>query len=111
MRCLSAEDLHRLAEEVPGRDRALILTAGYLGLRWSELVGLRVGVVSLLERRLTVRNTVVELNGILHEGPPKTSGSQRTMTIPAFIADMIGGHIGGTRAGTGTCSRPRKVAL
>jgi integrase len=94
MRCLSAEELHRLAEEVPERDRALILVAGYLGLRWSEIVGLRVGDVSLLERRLTVRNTVVELNGHLHEGPPKTSGSERTMTIPAFIADLIGMHIG-----------------
>jgi integrase len=94
MRVLSADELHGLAGEVPERDQALVLVAGYLGLRWSELVGLRVRDVSLLERRLTVRNTVVELNGVMHEGPPKTSGSERTMTVPGFIADVIGAHIG-----------------
>jgi integrase len=94
MRILTADELHRLAEEVSTRCAALVLVAGYLGLRWSELVGLRVDDVSLLERRLTVQNTVVELNGVLHEGPPKTAGSERTMTMPAFIADIIGAHIG-----------------
>lgn len=39
MRVLTVNELHRLGEEVPSRDRAMILVAGYLGLRWSELVG------------------------------------------------------------------------
>jgi integrase len=101
MRVLTAEELHRLAERVPERDRTLILVAGYMGLRWSELVGLRIQDVSLLERRLTVRNTVVELSGVLHEGPPKTVGSDRTMTIPSFIADAIGAQVGRYPSATG----------
>jgi integrase len=63
----------------------MVLVAGYLGLRWSELAGLRVRDVSLLERRLTIRNAVVELNGVLHEGPPKTSSGERTIAIPTFV--------------------------
>jgi integrase len=70
-------------------------------LRCSELVGLRVRDVSLLERRLTVRNTVVEIAGVLHEGPPKTSSGERTMTIPAFIADLIGEQVGRHRSKAG----------
>jgi integrase len=41
MRHASIPHLHQLADAVPGRYRALILLAGYGGLRWAELVGLR----------------------------------------------------------------------
>jgi integrase len=108
MRVLTAEQLHALADAVPDRDHVLILVAGYLGLRWGETAGLRVGDVSLLQRKLSVRNTVVELNGVLYEGPPKTAGSERTMTLPAFLADLIGAHLVATHPGTATCSQPRR---
>ena len=41
MRHVSIPQLNALAEAVPGRYRALVLVAGYGGLRWGELVGLR----------------------------------------------------------------------
>ena len=41
MRHASIPQLHQLADAVPGGYRALILLAGYSGLRWAELVGLR----------------------------------------------------------------------
>jgi integrase len=41
MRHASIPQLHELADAVPARYRALILLAGYGGLRWAELVGLR----------------------------------------------------------------------
>ena len=41
MRHVSIPQLHALAEAVPGRYRALVLVAGYGGLRRGDLVGLR----------------------------------------------------------------------
>jgi hypothetical protein len=38
----------------PYRVEPLILTAGYVGLRWGELAGLRVSRLRLLERKLNV---------------------------------------------------------
>jgi integrase len=94
MRFLSAEELHRLAHEVPDRYRALVFTAGYLGPRWSEVVGLRSVDISLLERRLTISHTLVEVRGHLHSGPPKSAKGVRTLTVPGFVADIIGEHLG-----------------
>jgi integrase len=42
-RFLGAEDISRLAEAIDARFRSLILTAGFSGLRFGELVGLKVG--------------------------------------------------------------------
>ncbi|MFN2503902.1 MAG: tyrosine-type recombinase/integrase [Acidimicrobiales bacterium] len=44
---LTPEELEALADAVPGRYRALVLAAGVVGLRWSELVGLRIANVNL----------------------------------------------------------------
>ena len=48
---------------VADNDRAVILVAGVLGLRWSEAIGLRVGDVDFLRRTLTVRRTIAEVEG------------------------------------------------
>jgi integrase len=40
---LSAEELKRLADEMPVEYRPMVYLAGVLGLRWSEIAGLRVG--------------------------------------------------------------------
>ena len=91
MRALSADELHRLATEVPDRYRAVILTAGYLGLRWGELAGLRVEAVNFLKRKVHVRSTVIDVNGTMQVGPPKTG--ERTITVPSFIADVMAEQI------------------
>jgi hypothetical protein len=54
MRALSADGLHRLANEVPDRFSAMFLTAGYLGLRWGEPAGLK---VDFLRRKVHIRST------------------------------------------------------
>jgi integrase len=94
MRFLSAEELDLLASELDERYHVLILTAGYLGLRWSELVALRREDVILPAGRLRVTHSLVEVNGHFHEGPPKTAKGLRSMTVPRFLADAIGEHIG-----------------
>lgn len=94
MRFLSAPELHSLAGEIDDRFYAFILSAGYLGLRWSELVALRTGDVMLPAGRLSVTHTLVEVNGRFYEGSPKTTKGTRSMTIPRFVADVLGEHIG-----------------
>ena len=65
MRALTADELHRLADEVGDRYRAVILTGGYLGLRWGELAGLQVSAVNFLKRKMHVRSTVLDVNGTM----------------------------------------------
>ncbi|MGB8211572.1 MAG: site-specific integrase, partial [Mycobacterium sp.] len=66
---LSADDVYRLAAE-SGDHRALVLVLAYCGLRWGEVVGLRVRDVEFL-RRLSVSQNAVQL-GVRHAvGPTK----------------------------------------
>lgn len=50
MRFLEPEELARLADAHPASYRPLVLTAGYVGLRWGELAGLGLDHVDLLRR-------------------------------------------------------------
>jgi integrase len=75
----------------PYRVEPLILTAGYVGLRWGELAGLRVSRLRLLERKLNVVETVVKVSGHLTSGPPKTG--DRTVTLPRYIVDALAEHL------------------
>jgi len=70
MRHASIPELLALADAMPDRYRALVLLAGYGGLRWGELVGLRRRHVDLA----TARVTVAEVVGKYIVGPPKTAG-------------------------------------
>ena len=67
--------------------------AAYGGLRWGELVGLRVKRVDLLHGRVTVAEQVSEVNGQLIPGPPKTEAGRRTVTLPAVAAVALAEHL------------------
>src|SRR5262249_41946535 len=54
MRFLSAHQVEELAAMIDTRYRTLILVAGYGGLRWGELAGLRGSAVDALGRRVYV---------------------------------------------------------
>ncbi|HEY1520006.1 MAG TPA: tyrosine-type recombinase/integrase [Solirubrobacteraceae bacterium] len=74
--------------------RLVIFVLAYCGLRWSELAALRVGVIDLDKRRLTVAAAVVEVDGIgLVWGTPK-SHEARWMSIPRFLVDDLRVHMG-----------------
>ena len=75
-------------------NRALILLLAYTGLRWGEAAALRVGRVDLVKRRIRVVSTFYELNGVQHEGPPK-SGKHRTVAIPPSLVPELKQVIGG----------------
>jgi len=94
MHFLTPEQVATLAETIDGRYRALIFTAAYTGMRAGELAALKVSRVNLLKRRLDVVESLSEVRGALVTGPTKTR-VRRSVTLPAFLADMLGEHIGG----------------
>jgi site-specific recombinase XerD len=93
MRFLGAEEVVRLADAVEPRYRALIVTAAYAGLRWGELAALKVFDVNLFKGTIDVRQSLSEVSGRIEIGPTKT-GARRTVSLPRFLAQMIGEHIG-----------------
>lgn len=92
-RFLSAEELMRLADATPVPYQPMIYLAGVLGLRWSEVAGLRVGRVDFLRRTLEITETCAEVNGRVSFAAPKTRASQRTLGVPDFILQMLSEHL------------------
>lgn len=84
-RYLTDVEVMRLAGAIADPTRStLVVMLAYTGLRWSEAIGLRVRDLNMLRRRLHVRRPVVEIDGIFHEGEPK-SWERRTVAFPAFL--------------------------
>jgi integrase len=84
---LSADDVHRLADE-SGEHRALVLLLAYCGLRWSEAIGLRVADVEFLRRRLSVSENAVQL-GVWHAVGPTKGRKARSVPVPQFVLDEL----------------------
>ena len=62
---LTAADVIRLAQAMPVEYRPMIYLAGVLGMRWSEVAGLRVGRLDFLRRTVSVTETLSEVEGKL----------------------------------------------
>jgi integrase len=93
MRFATVAQVAALAEAIGPRYRALVLVAAYGGLRWGELVGLRVRRLDLLHGRVVVAEQVAEVNGRFIPGPPKTEAGLRTVTLPAAAAVALAEHL------------------
>jgi integrase len=70
-----------------------VLLAVYGGLRFGELAGLRRARVDVLRGRVTIAETLVEANGQLSFGPPKTKRSRRTVPLPRRIVADLERHL------------------
>jgi integrase len=94
MRLLDENEVAELATALPDRYGSLVIVAAFTGLRWGELAGLRVSDLDLLRRRLTVRSTLVEATEQEPTlGPPKSKASERTITLPRFVAETLARHL------------------
>jgi hypothetical protein len=113
MRFATVAQVAALADAIGPRYRALVLVAAYGGLRWGELVGLRVKRVDLLHGRVTVTEQVAEVNGQLLPGPPKTVAGRRTVTLPAVaaVAWPSTWPPSLSPAPRGWCSRPHRAGI
>lgn len=86
-RYLSHEELWAVANAA-GEHKALVLALGYCGLRWGELVAMRVSDVDLERRRINVTRSVSQIGKEFHEGAPK-SYETRSVPIPTEVAELI----------------------
>lgn len=96
MRFLTEQEAERLISAVPERWRPLILLMLFTGLRWGEAIGLRVGRMDVLTRRLMVVETLQELAGTgeMVFVSPKSKQSRRTVTFPVRIAAELAELVG-----------------
>lgn len=92
-RFLSPDEIHSVAEAVIPRYRPMVLAAGYTGLRFGELCALRVEHFDELRRRIRVEESLSEIGGRFHFGPPKSSASRRTISLPPFLVDTLASHL------------------
>ena len=101
MRFLAPVDVAELAETIDGRFRALVYLGAYGGLRVGEMFGLRAGRVDLLRARVDVAETLVEVSGQLHYGPPKTRAGRRSVPLPRVVVQALNDHLQTFPAGPG----------
>jgi integrase len=92
MRFLTPADLATLADAISPRFRALVLTAGYAGLRAGELSALKVNQIQFLRRRLAVVEAHSEVRGRLVTKSTKTR-RRREVPIPAALIDVLADHV------------------
>lgn len=90
---LTVEQLMALADEAGWR-RPVVLTLGTTGMRWGELVGLRVRDLDATRHRLRIERNAVESGGGVTIGEPKTH-EKRTVTYPSILDDVLAGLAGG----------------
>jgi site-specific recombinase XerD len=72
-----------------GEYEGLVLTLSYCGLRWGEIVGLRVRDLDMLRRRATISENAVQSGNQIYVGTPKAH-KQRTVPLPAFLLPYLG---------------------
>jgi hypothetical protein len=67
--------------------------AGYGGLRWGELVGLRRHRVDLSAGTVQVAEQVTEVNGEFRRGAPKSEAGLRSVALPRFVVKALKEHL------------------
>ncbi len=89
----TGDEVWWLAEVVPARWRALVLTSAFAGLRWGELIGLQRADIDLAEATITVERQVVEVGRLQIDGPPKTEAGQRVVALPMVLVPELRTHL------------------
>lgn len=86
--------VYAAADAIDARYRALILLAGFCGLRRGELLGLECRHLNLLHGTLRVEQQEQQLtDGTLIVCPPKTAAGVRTLALPAFLITELEKHL------------------
>lgn len=101
---LTGEQVDALADAMTDRYAAMVITQAGLGLRIGELLALRVQDVDFLRRRVEVVWQFTDKPERDADGWPirvdlKTTGSVRTLPLPAQVADVLAAHLAKYGAG------------
>ncbi len=75
-----------------------MLTLVYCGIRWSEATALRVRSVDLMRGRLEIVEAVVDVNGKMIVGTPRSHQS-RSVPVPRFLRDDLAVQLAGRAPG------------
>jgi integrase len=70
-----------------GEFEGLVLMLAYTGLRWGEVIGLRVRDLDMLRRRATISENAVQVNMTIHVGTTKAH-KHRTVPLPEFLLPL-----------------------
>jgi integrase len=92
MHFLTATDVEALAGAVAPGYRALVYFLAYTGLRFGEVVALRVRRLDLLRGTCEVVEAATEVGSRLVWGPTKTY-ERRTVRLPRFLCDELAVHL------------------
>ena len=87
----SRDDVERYAGLVDLRLRAMVILAGYVGLRQGELLGMERRNVRLTEQRIWIARAVNKETQQLE--PTKTRGSKRWVVLPRRAHDVLAWHM------------------
>jgi integrase len=87
-----------LADAMPARNRAMVLTQAGLGLRIGELLALRREDVNFLRRTARVEWQIAP--GSKTRSEPKTPRSRRALPLPQVVADALAQRIAAVPPGT-----------
>ncbi len=88
---LTVGQVQVLADAMPARNRAMVVTQAGLGLRIGELLALRVQDVDFLRRAARVEFQIAP--GAKVRSDPKTPRSRRTVPLPQVVADELAAHL------------------
>jgi integrase len=89
----TGDEVWALADAIEPRYRALVLTAAFVGLRWGELVGLRRGDIDCERRVVRITRSMIEVDGKVSAGPPKTAAGVRTVAVPPAVMVALEAHL------------------
>ncbi len=87
------QQLEALAELMPARFHALILLAGFSGLRWGELIALRRMDIDVAAGTVRVHRKLIAVRGKLMFGPPKSEAGTRTVVVPEAALRSLRVHL------------------
>jgi len=90
IRIVTPAELDKLAATIDQRYAPIVYLAGVLGMRWSEIAGLRVGRLHLLKRQIEIVETLAQVGGFAET---KNASSRRTLSLPPFLSEMLAAHL------------------
>jgi integrase len=95
-RTLCLEEIEGLAAAMPGKYRLMVHLGAILGLRWSEVIALRVSSLELLARPalLHVREAMPTVAGAPTLGRTKSTSSTRSLPLPPSLTALAATHLG-----------------
>lgn len=93
-RILTVVEVEALADRL-GTEGDLVLAMAFLGLRWSELAGLRVVDVDLSRGRVRIVERATEVGGVMDVSAPKSRASHRSIAVPTSLRPMLAARTAG----------------